>query len=73
MYDASCPANTVLGFVMDAWRVALAPGKNLTVTPFTDLSDKAEGAKEADQAFITTEFIFSCDNPGIQTKLSNVG
>lgn len=72
MYDASCPANTVLGFIMDAWRLAIVPGKNLTVSPFTDLSDKAEGAKEADQAFIETEFIFSCDNPGLQTKLSNV-
>lgn len=73
MYDASVSANNVLGFVMKPWRLALAPGRNLSVSKFVDLSDKAEGAKKADQAFITTELIFSCDNPSIQAKYTAIG
>lgn len=73
MYDAQVSANNVLGFVMKPWRLALAPGKNLAVSKFVDLSDKAEGAKDADQAFVTTQLLLSCDNPSDQVIYSAIG
>lgn len=73
MYDETCPANTVLGFTMMTIRAAIRPGKNLTVSKFVDISDKSEGAKKADQAFITTEAIFSVDNPFLNVKYTAIG
>lgn len=73
IYDPTCPTNTVLALSMGTWKMMIAPGKNLNVSKFTDLSDKTEGAKEADQAFVETEFIFSCDNPYLNVRYTAVG
>jgi len=73
IYDESVPANNVFALTMATWRFAIKPGKNLTVSKFVDLSDKTEGAKEADQAFIETEFIFSCDNPFLNVRHTAIG
>lgn len=71
MYDPSCPANTVIGLTMETWRLAIAPGQNMTVTPFEKMT--GEGAKEADEAFIETEAIFSCDNPKMNVVYTAIG
>jgi hypothetical protein len=73
MYDTQCAANTVLGFDMSCWNMIIDPASNLSITPFRDLSEYAEGAKDADQAFLTTEFILACSNPGLQVKYSAIG
>lgn len=73
IYDPTCPTNTVLALSMGTWKMMIAPGKNCNVSKFTDLSDKTEGASEADQAFIETEFIFSCDNPWLNVRYTAVG
>lgn len=73
IYDESCPTNNVLALSMDTWKFSIKPGKNINVSKFVDLSDKTEGAKEADQAFIETEFIFSNDNPFLNVRYTAIG
>jgi hypothetical protein len=73
MYDPGLPANNVCCLTMATWQARIKPGKNVTVSKFVDLSDKTEGAKEADQAFIETEFILSCDNPFLNVRYTAIG
>ncbi len=73
IYDETCPANNAFAFTMRTIRVMFRPGKKLTVTPFTDISTQTEGAKNADQAFITTELIFANDNPYLGVNYSALG
>jgi len=73
IYDESCPASHVLCFTSNTWRIAFAPKKNMTVLPFVDISRQSEGAKLADQAFIVTRLMMSCDNPFINVKYSTIG
>ena len=73
IYDSSCPANNVLCLNLESHNFRIKPGKNLTVSSFIDLSRYSEGAKEADQAFIETEFIYSIDNPYLQVKYTAIG
>jgi hypothetical protein len=72
MYDVTCPASTVLGFTLGTWRLAFHPQRNFSISKFTDLSQTGEGAKDADQAFIRTRLMFSCDNPALNCKYSAV-
>ena len=72
MYDTSCPANTVRFFAMETFNLMVFPGKNLTTSKFTDLKHNSEGAKEANQAFIETEFIFYNTNPALNVTFTAV-
>lgn len=63
----------VFFFSAKTWRLAFHPQKNMTVTPFRDLSLYQEGGKEADQFFIDTQLVFSSDNPGQNVVFSTIG
>jgi hypothetical protein len=73
MYDSAVSANCVELHMMDTWQFIVAPDANLTISKFVDLSDKAEGAKEADQAFVTTEFFLANKNPKLNVKYTSIG
>lgn len=70
MYDVSCPANTCYFFTSKCWRLAMRPGVNLSVTPFEPLNKYVEGGKDAVQAYVRTEAIFSNDNPYLSVKFT---
>ncbi len=73
IYDETCPANNAFAFSSRTLRVMFRPGKNMTVTPFKDISELSEGAKNADQAFIKTELIFANDNPFLGVNYQAIG
>ena len=73
MYDPTCPDNTVLALTSRTWRLAFHPQRNMTVKPFVDLSDKSEGAKDADQSFVRTRIMFSNDNPYLNVRYTAIG
>jgi hypothetical protein len=72
-YDLSVPANHVMCFNTKTWKVMFHPKRNLTVTPFVDLSKTGEGAKDADQAYIRTRLMQTCDDPSKNVVYTLIG
>lgn len=73
MYDSTCPANQVYFFTGRTWRIAFHPERNMSVTPFVDLTKTGRGAADADLAYIRTRMMMSCDNPALQVRYEAVG
>lgn len=69
-YDPTCATNSVFALSMAPWTVAFRPGRMFTVSPYEKLT--GEGAKLAKQAFIRTEMILACENPGLQVQWTAV-
>jgi hypothetical protein len=72
-YDSQAAANSVQVFDLTTWKFMVHPSRNFSVSKWTDLSDKGEGAKDADQAFIRTRLMLTCDNPFLNVKYSAIG
>lgn len=66
------PANTCYVFYLPVWKWITHPDHTFRVTPFRDLSEYQEGGKEALQAFVELQVIFSCDNPGVNGAFTNI-
>jgi hypothetical protein len=73
IYDPTMPDQTVYAITPKTFRIAFHPQRNMKVGKFTDISESAEGAKDADQAFIRTRLMFSCDNPYLNVAYTAVG
>ena len=48
------------------WVFILNKKYNIKTDEFVDISNKSEGAKDADQGFITTRGLLACDKPNVQ-------
>ncbi len=68
----SAQPNTVYAFNLDVMNLILHPQRNVTVKPFVDLSDKAQGAIDANQSFVTTNAILAVDVPRVNAVFTNV-
>jgi hypothetical protein len=71
-YDPYCPANTVCGFDMTAWKFMVNPLFNFKITPFERLWQNSEGGKWAKQAYAQLRYMLTCDNPFLQARYTNV-
>jgi hypothetical protein len=76
MYDPLCPAGYVACLNLETWTVIMGAsekGRNgFQVGKFVDLSEYAEGAKDALQSMVDTRMIVACENPRVNALFTSV-
>lgn len=75
-YDPQLDAastSTVCVFDLTTWKFMVHEKRNMKVGKFSDLSQSQEGGKDADQGFIRTRAMFTCDNPFLNVKYTAIG
>lgn len=70
--DRNVPASTCYAIVPNTWKFITHPDFTFRVTPFRDLSEYSEGAKDALQAYVELRCMLVCTNPGLNVVFNNI-
>jgi hypothetical protein len=72
-YDPSVPANNVAAFDTSVWKFMLHPQFNFHVGKFIDNTETGLGKEAYDYSYVSTRFMFTCDNPFLNVLYTAIG